>query len=154
METQHYFCSDTLSPGSESMRICLYFLGHMPPSQQVDTAHRLSRTALGWPCCVPETELTLMLSGCGRVEWALDFQWVGWIQVPNCGGGTRPLTFIRCFLIFPSTCVHSHLLSHVVQWCTRRGKESAHFIEEVNEYPGGSTCFWRWEEPLLIGFFL
>lgn len=35
---------------------------------------------------------------------------------------------------FPSICVHSHLLSHEVQG----ERESAHFTERINEYPGGS----------------
>lgn len=90
--------------------------------------------ALPWP----ETELTLLLSGRGGVEWALHFRSAGWIQVPAVAEG-KALMFAWRFLIFPSTYVHSHLLPRVVQWRTRRGREPAHLTEKINEHPGGST---------------
>lgn len=149
METQDYFCSDTLSPGSESVRICLYFLGHMPPIPAGQHSLRLSPTALGWPCIVaPETELTLMLSGCGRVEWALDFQLVGWIQVPAVVE-EQGIPFYK--VLFNSSkymCAFTAFISCGFSDVQRRGKKICPFYRGVHEYLGGSTCCFGGEKSL------
>ena len=135
-ETQCYFCSYTLSPWS--VRICLYFPDHTAPSQQVTQltdSHLLPWAGSAWAW--DRAYLVAQRPWWGGVSPGLPVG--GLDSSPSCGRGKSPLMFVWCFLIFPSTYVHSHLLSCVVQWRTRRGRESAHFTEKVNEYPGGST---------------
>lgn len=154
METQHYFCSDTLSPGSESVRICLYFLGHMPPSQQVNTAHRPHHFALGWPCRGPPRQ-SLPWCSAAVVEWSehwISSWWAGF----KSQLWWRNKAFYVYKVLFNSSkymCAFTVFISCGSVMYKEREKICP-FYRGVHEYLGGSTCcFWRWE-PLLIGFFL
>lgn len=132
-KTQCYFCIYTLSPGS--IRICLCFLGHTPPSQQVDSQALTCCLRLALPLLWLKTELTRMLPSCGSVEWALDFESVGWIPVPAVAW---VLCVYSASYFFKHLCTFTSLTSHgSVRY--KEGERICPFYREGKWIPRGST---------------